>query len=211
MLFYVVWICPLLTQLVNGPQQDDENEIDIEILTKEFKPDHMLVHYTTHPALDENGVLIKNSTEIIPLRGDNPADSFQRHRFDWTKKELRFYQNDKTVHKNNLRIPTDSGHVYMNLWADGGLWSGSPSTTDVFLRVKSLAIFHNTTTSDLGKDLTFNLRCEKAGGPSNETVCLDLDVENGMVVPSLSESKALAPLPIWVLICFVWGVFVSSI
>ncbi|EFE44335.1 hypothetical protein TRV_00865 [Trichophyton verrucosum HKI 0517] len=182
-------------------ESDDKNEIDIEILTREFKPDSMLVHYTTHPALDDRGWLIDNATEIIALKGHRPAEHFQLHRFDWTKEELRFYQNSKVVHTNNLRIPKDEGSVYLNLWADGGMWSGSPSTTDVYLRVKHLSIYHNTSASENGTDTAFSRRCQRAGGLSTETVCYDVHINSGLQVPS-SKSKSLAPRPFWVLFLF---------
>ncbi|KAK2736430.1 hypothetical protein FQN57_000763, partial [Myotisia sp. PD_48] len=163
---------------------NDKNEIDVEILAREFKDDSMLVHYTIHPALDEKGRLIRNSTEIISLEGDHPANHFQTHRFDWTKNEVRFYQNSELVHSISKRVPKVSGNVYLNLWADGGMWSGAPSTTDVFLRVKTITIFHNTTMSDEGKDELFELRCQKAGGRSGSTVCIDGDIESGRIPSS---------------------------
>ncbi|KAK2744880.1 hypothetical protein FQN55_006442 [Onygenales sp. PD_40] len=191
---------------------NDENEIDIEILAREFKSDSVIVHYTTHPALDENGHLVKNATEVVPLRGDNPAATFQQHRFDWTPTELRFYQNSTQVHSNALRVPNVPGHVYMNLWADGGPWSGSPSTTDVYMSVRTVAIYHNTSASERGVDRTFNLRCEKAGGPSNLTICLDTSIESGRKDPS-SIASTVVPLQVWILslLCVAFGIVVSAI
>ncbi|KAM5495283.1 hypothetical protein McanMca71_005553 [Microsporum canis] len=193
-------------------KQDDKNEIDIEILTREFKQDSMLVHYTTHPALDDRGWLIDNATEIIALKGHRPSESFQLHRFDWTKEELRFYQNSKVVHTNNIRVPTDEGSVYMNLWADGGMWSGSPSTTDVYLRVKYLSIYHNTSASEKGTDTAFTQRCQRAGGLSTETVCYDVHISSGLQIPS-SKSKSLTPFPFWVLslFCLILAVMITSL
>ncbi|ODH52347.1 hypothetical protein GX48_01410 [Paracoccidioides brasiliensis] len=174
-------------------KQDDENEIDIEILAREFKQDAIPVHYTSHPSLDERGQPIKNATKVIPFRGDDLLNSFQRHRFDWTSKELRFYQNMTQVHTNSLRIPNASGHVYLNVWADGGMWTGPPSSTDVFLKVRSVAIYHNTSASDQGLDEAFNHRCEKAGGPSSATICSDTVVESGGVDPASIDPKSSNP------------------
>ncbi|PGH06264.1 hypothetical protein GX51_02461 [Blastomyces parvus] len=191
---------------------DDENEIDIEILSREFKSDWFPVHYTTHPALDENGQVISNATKVIPLRDKDILNSFQRHRFDWTPKELRFYQNSTQVHSNALRIPDAPGHAYLNVWADGGLWSGVPSTTDVFLTIRLIAIYHNTSASDQGLDTAFNKRCKGAGGPSNVTICLDKSVESGMVDPS-SSASTVVPLQIWILslLCVTFAIVVSAV
>ncbi|KAL1958826.1 hypothetical protein VTO42DRAFT_3663 [Malbranchea cinnamomea] len=186
---------------------DDKNEIDIEILAREYEDDEMPIHYTVHPAKDEDDIVLQNATAVIPLRGDNPGSNFQRHRFDWTKDELRFYQNSELVITMNERIPRVGGHVYLNLWADGGSWSGSPSTTDVLMTVRLIAIYHNTSASDAGMDVMFNSRCEKAGGPSERTVCLDTKVESGEIIPS-SVAVVSIPLPIWTLsmLSFVLGI-----
>ncbi|EFW13249.1 hypothetical protein D8B26_004141 [Coccidioides posadasii str. Silveira] len=191
---------------------DDQNEIDIEVLTREIKSDRLLVHYTTHPAIDEDGDVIRNATAIVPVEGNDPANWFQRHRFDWSKEELRFYHNGSLMHANNIRIPDVGGRALLNLWADGGIWSGAPSTTNVYMRVKYVIVYHNTTASDSGQDVEFNDRCARAGGPSNETVCLDVFVEDGAVDPS-SIGTALAPLPFWVLslLWLVLGVIFTSL
>lgn len=167
----------------------------------------MPVHYTVHPAKDEDDIVLQNATAVISMKGDNPGSNFQRHRFDWTNDELRFYQNSDLVITMNERIPQVAGHVYMNLWADGGSWSGSPSTTDVLLTVRLIAIYHNTSASEAGMDALFNLRCQKAGGPSEQTVCLDTMVESGEIVPS-SVAVLSVPTPIWALkmLCVVLGI-----
>ncbi|EEP77284.1 predicted protein [Uncinocarpus reesii 1704] len=177
---------------------DDQNEIDMEVLTREIKPREILIHYTTHPAVDESGNLVKNATAVIPIKGNKPGSWYQRHRFDWSQKELKFYFNDTMVHANDIRMPNVPGRALLNLWADGGIWSGAPSITDVFMKVKYVVIYHNTTASDHGMDMEFNARCTRAGGPSSETICLDTFIEGGAVDPS-STGAILMPLSFWVL------------
>jgi hypothetical protein len=142
-------------------------------LSREFFDDRVYVHYTVHPAKDQNDFVFQNATDVIPLVGDKPASSYQRHRFDWTGKQLRFYQNSELVLRKTQRIP---------------------STTDVLMSVRLIAIYHNTTASEAGLDATFNLRCDIAGGPSERTVCSDTLVESGEVIPS-SVAVATVPLP----------------
>lgn len=197
-----------MLELVSNPAvQDDRHEIDIEILTTEIEDDKMLVHYTVHPSKDDDDIVFQNATAVIPLKGDNPGSTFQRHRFDWTNGELRFYQNSDLVLTMNDRIPQVAGHVYMNLWADGGSWSGSPSPTDVLMTIRLIAVYHNTSSSEVGTDDVFNLRCERAGGPSEQTVCLDTMVESGEIVPS-SLAGLSVPFPTWALkmLCTVLGI-----
>ncbi|KAI5279732.1 hypothetical protein KEM54_004017, partial [Ascosphaera aggregata] len=125
--------------------------------------------------------------------GDHPAQYFARHRFDWTRNEIRFYQEQELVHTNIARVPETPGQVHLNLWADGGPWSGAPSTTDVYLLVKAITVYFNTTDSEAGKDAHFNRRCQKAGGPSTKTICLDTDVERGPKKKSKNKS-GLGPM-----------------
>ncbi|OJD15853.1 hypothetical protein ACJ73_08940 [Blastomyces percursus] len=107
---------------------------------------------------------------------------------------------------------TGAGHAYLNVWADGGQWSGAPSTTDVFLTIRLIAIYHNTSASDQGLDSAFNERCQKAGGPSNVTICHDMSIESGMVDPS-SSGSTVVPLQIWILslLCVAFAIVDSAV
>ncbi len=65
--------------------------------------------------------------------------------------------------------------MQMNLWADGGAWSGEPSRTDVIMNIRSIVMFYNTTASDAGGDREFDRRCRDAGGVNDFAVCTDAD------------------------------------
>lgn len=153
-----------------------------------------------HPAKQQNDSVLQNATDIVSLYGgDETRSEFQRHRFDWTSDDLRFYQNSEQVLTKTKRIPAVGGHAYLDLWADGGVWSGSPSTTNVLMSVRLIAIYHNTSASEVGRDEQFNKRCAKAGGPSEQTICLDTRIENGELVPSSVAVVALPPLSVRIL------------
>jgi hypothetical protein len=64
-----------------------------------------------------------------------------------------------------------AGSVILNLWADGGVWSGQPSTTNVTMNLQSILVYYNTTDSNSGNDDDFNQACEAAGGIHKMTVC----------------------------------------
>ncbi|KAI9810243.1 MAG: hypothetical protein M1827_006377 [Pycnora praestabilis] len=155
---------------------DDNNEIDIEVLTKESNT--TTVHYTSHPSISSTGALIPGAS--VPTALTIPWTSYQEHRFDWSPENITFYQGtyqgSSVVHTTTINVPHVGGSVQMNLWADNSSWSGMPSTTTVTMSVQSILIYYNTTTSDNGTDNTFNTACNAAGGPSSkETVCWDTD------------------------------------
>lgn len=52
------------------------------------------------------------------------------------------------MHTDTHNIPTAGGSLQLKLWADGNKWwSGMPSKTDTFLKVKSIIAYFNTTSS----------------------------------------------------------------
>ncbi|KAK2756092.1 hypothetical protein FQN54_005499 [Arachnomyces sp. PD_36] len=188
---------------------NDTNEIDIEFLTKEPSSDGSpVIHYTAQPSVDEEDNLIPDATEEVELmsfknKGPNP---FLSHRFDWSSEELRFYQGSSLIHKHSTNIPSVSGSANINIWADGGEWSGTPSTSDVTLSVRSIAIYHNTTASDIGRDSVFNRQCWAAGGLSKKTVCHEHEVESGEMYSPVAAAHPVEP-PLYALQPFIGLMF----
>ena len=97
------------------------------------------------------------------------------------------------IHKHSVNIPTVAGSANINIWADGGDWSGIPSTSDVTMSVRSVVIYHNTTTSDTGHDKAFNRQCRDAGGISRKTLCRDHEIESGEMDPSIAAARPVEP------------------
>jgi hypothetical protein len=61
------------------------------------------------------------------------------------------------------------GSLQFKLWADGNRWwSGTPSSTEVHMTIKSIVAYFNTTTTDR----EWTAACEAAGGPSEENICV---------------------------------------
>ncbi|KAI9835434.1 MAG: hypothetical protein M1819_002352 [Sarea resinae] len=152
---------------------DNDNEIDIEVLTKEAND--TTIHYTTHPSVDsrDNPIPGASTAETLML----PWTELQEHRFDWSKNSITFFENSRALHNTTVNIPRVGGSVQMNLWADGSQWSGTPSLKNVTMNVQSIQIFYNTTDSEDGTDKGFNSACNVAGGPSHKTVCKVVDDE----------------------------------
>ncbi|MCJ1374021.1 hypothetical protein MMC20_005251 [Loxospora ochrophaea] len=161
-----------------NPHQSDTSEIDIEVLTRE--PNASTIHYTTHPSLTPSGSLIPNASVLLPL--SNPWTTLQQHRFDWFSNRIVFYQGSHAVHTTTTNVPNNAsaggGTLQVNLWADGGQWSGLPSTTNVTMTVEWVLVYYNTTASEAGTDAAFNSACAAAGGVSSKTVCADEDLSS---------------------------------
>lgn len=159
-----------VTMKLKFPSQNDTNEIDLEVLTKE--PNDTTVHYTTHPSVLPSGSVVPGASTAARL--NLPWTDFQEHRFDWTRDNVTFYQDGVASHTTIANVPQVGGSVQLNLWADGSAWSGEPSKTDVIMAVKSIQMYFNTTTSDSGLDTAFNDVCTRAGGRNTpDAVCFD--------------------------------------
>ena len=90
--------------------------------------------------------------------------------------------------------------MQLHLWADGNKWwSGIPSSTNVFMTVKEILMYYNTTGTYNDSDMRWFDKCRKAGGPNDRTVCLEgtrLDEDNhdipDMLVPPLGAAPSSA-------------------
>ncbi|KAK5377513.1 hypothetical protein LTR20_001974 [Exophiala xenobiotica] len=155
---------------LNAYHADDRSEIDVEIVTAGDSLVNNTINYTLHPSLAPDGSPIPNATLSRPLNqsGYNP-ETFHEYRFDCDPvRGVDFYVDGKLMHTSDNNIPTAGGNLKVKLWADGNeWWSGTPSTTDVFMTVKSIVAYYNTSTPDLEWEKT----CRAAGRPSKRTIC----------------------------------------
>jgi hypothetical protein len=99
---------------------DDENETDIEILTDDTTD---TIRYTNQPAVGEDGNDVPGASLA---KSKLPAwDEWQEHRIDWLEKESFWYLNGKQVARNTYSVPRKESYVVINMWSDGGEWSGN--------------------------------------------------------------------------------------
>ncbi|PVI08462.1 glycoside hydrolase family 16 protein [Periconia macrospinosa] len=99
---------------------DDSNESDIEILTRDPKT---TIRYTNQPAVDKSG----NEVASASVAPQNLAswDQWQTHRIDWLDKNSFWYLNGKEVAANTYSVPRKPSGLTINMWSDGGEWSGN--------------------------------------------------------------------------------------
>jgi hypothetical protein len=152
--------------------QDDRSEIDIELVTVGTSFVNNTISFTSHPSLAADGQPIPNATVLKPLSDSQfQPKVFREYRFDSHPDfGVQYFVDGRLVHVNRLNVPTDGmgGSLQFKLWADGNRWwSGRPSTTDVFLSIKSIVAYFNTSSLDP----EWVDACEAAGGPGEETIC----------------------------------------
>ena len=151
--------------------QNDSSEIDIEIVTDSNSIVNNTINYTEHPSLYPDGLPIPNATLSVPFTN---YTTLQTHRFDCTPQTATYYLNNQIMHQDHHNIPHYPGSIQLNLWADGNrLWSGTPSTTNVTMAVSIIDVYYNTSETDNGDDTAWFETCAKAGGPSDQTVCME--------------------------------------
>ncbi|KAF2855957.1 glycoside hydrolase family 16 protein [Plenodomus tracheiphilus IPT5] len=98
---------------------DDTNESDIEILTDDPTDQ---IRYTNQPAVDKKG----NEIAAASVGPTNlPSwENWQTHRIDWLPKHSYWYLNNEQVAANTYSVPRKSSFMVLNMWSDGGEWSG---------------------------------------------------------------------------------------
>ncbi len=98
---------------------DDDNESDIEILTDDPKDQ---IRYTNQPSVGEDG----NEVAAASVGPTNLPhwDDWQTHRIDWLPKNSYWYLNQKQVAANTYSVPREQSFLVLNMWSDGGEWSG---------------------------------------------------------------------------------------
>jgi hypothetical protein len=99
---------------------DDNNESDVEILTRDPKD---VTRYTNQPSVDKQGNEITAAS--TGPSGLAPWNEWQTHRIDWLPKNSYWYLNQKQVAANTYSVPRKPSFLVLNMWGDGGEWSGN--------------------------------------------------------------------------------------
>ncbi|EON67400.1 hypothetical protein W97_06653 [Coniosporium apollinis CBS 100218] len=102
---------------------DDTNESDIEILTSDAAS---TIRYSNQPTVDsESGEEIPGSS--LPVTGLGSWREWRTHRIDWLPGRSTWYMDEELVARSEYSVPRKPSGLVMNLWSDGGSWSGNMS------------------------------------------------------------------------------------
>ena len=128
---------------------NDNNESDLEVLTRDPSEDFRA---TNQPALDLKGQVIEDATNTIPIpAADNDQNGktvkalgssvttnttavvngtrgdWNEYRLDWLPGSSEWIVNGHLVDSKTYGVPTGHCHLAINLWSNGGSWSGNMS------------------------------------------------------------------------------------
>ncbi|KAL4916786.1 concanavalin A-like lectin/glucanase domain-containing protein [Aspergillus aurantiobrunneus] len=124
---------------------DDDNESDIEILTRDAT-DH--IRYTNQPGLDENGNEIPEASSNVVMANGAVWTDWNDHRLDWTPELSAWYLNGELAVTKTYGIPRNPSSFIMNMWGDGGSWSGAMSIgSAAYFEIQWIDILFNVSDS----------------------------------------------------------------
>jgi beta-glucanase (GH16 family) len=120
---------------------DDNNESDIEILTRDPNTE---VRCTNQPSVDSSGRVVKAAEKDVNFLGKNWGQ-WNTYRIDWTPTTSAWYLNGANVANNTYSIPRVPSTLIMNMWSDGGVWSGvMPVGGSSYLDIEWVEMAFNT-------------------------------------------------------------------
>jgi hypothetical protein len=181
---------------------DDTNESDIEILTDDATD---VIRYTNQPAVDKEG----NEVSTASLERDKlPSwDQWQTHRIDWLDKNSYWYLNSQQVAANTYSVPREPSGLVINMWSDGGDWSGNMSVGDsAEFQIQWIEMAFNTSGPVEGPAGGSNKRDLETLGKREEgckVVCKIDDVETMGTPEAVTKSIATGMSVSWGLLGFV--------
>ncbi|MCJ1354894.1 MAG: hypothetical protein MMC33_004884 [Icmadophila ericetorum] len=166
---------------------DDDNESDIEILTNDLDSGF---HATNQPG-NINGVPVPDATSFNAITDPTSPEKntswtgWTVYRLDWTPTKSEWFTNGYSVSNKTYSVPRKPSYFILNVWSDGGSWSGEMAVGGVAtMDIEWLEMAYNTTTSSSCAD---------------EPVCVvacDLTVNAGvgtLGVPQPASSTSPAP------------------
>lgn len=120
-------------------------ESDIEILTKD--PPYR-VHYANQPDYDWiKDAKIPGASTIVDL----PVHwmTWSTHRLDWLSNISRWWVNNKPQDAKTYRVPDQPSRLVINLWSDGGSWTGDMRRGEsVLVAIDYIELAYNISSGD---------------------------------------------------------------
>lgn len=116
-------------------------EADIEILTGGPRNK---VQYTNQPStVNGNDVPQATINGTVPYVRDWSV--WNIYRMDWMPKQTSWYMNGMSVANISFQTPTDPAGLILNMWSDGGVWTGNMSLYDeAYLQIQWIELVYNT-------------------------------------------------------------------
>jgi beta-glucanase (GH16 family) len=173
-------------------------EADIEILTKDPRN---AVQYTNQPS-DNNGNAVPQATVNATNPGGRDWTLWNTYRVDWTPKVTSWYVNGESVANISFQAPKDPAGLIINMWSDGGAWTGNMSLYDeAYLQIQWMQLVYNTSGQYAGSDNkkrdnfgVSGLLEKRKGTPGCQAVCSVDEQVNVTGTPALLyNNTGMAP------------------
>jgi hypothetical protein len=115
-------------------------ESDIEILTSD--PSYR-VRYANQPDYDPiTDEMIPGASTVADL--PVPWTRWSTHRLDWLSGASRWWVDDSIQDSKTYRVPNLQSRLVINLWSDGGNWTGDMALGDsIFLGIEYIELAYN--------------------------------------------------------------------
>jgi len=115
-------------------------ESDIEILTSD--PSYR-VRYANQPDYDPvTDKMIPGASTVADL--PIPWTTWSTHRLDWLPEISRWWADGKPQEAKTYRVPNMQSRLVINLWSDGGGWTGDMKIGDsVYLGIEYIELAYN--------------------------------------------------------------------
>lgn len=158
---------------------NDTVESDIEILTQDSTTSS--VEYSNQPTVDAGGDLIPGSNFNTSMKKKNKSSDsssssttqtwtdWNVYRLDWLPGRSAWYVNGEMAANTRVNVPggaaaDESMEVVVNMWSDGGAWSGNMSVGDeAELQIQWIEMVFNMPDADADADASSPSRGKKKG------------------------------------------------
>lgn len=123
------WVTKTNTRILSS------RDADIEIRTN---TQSAVVQYTNQPGADPN------ATRVVEMA--TPWTAWQEHRYDWTPGASEWYVDGARVAAIDFQTPAAPLSVLLNVWSDGGVWSGEMEVgAEAEMQIRWLDLTFNST------------------------------------------------------------------
>ncbi|KAK6527981.1 hypothetical protein TWF281_009240 [Arthrobotrys megalospora] len=150
---------------------DDNQEIDIELLSRQINATHTLLNLVLHtPVGGSNLDALPGTFEVAAIPYNSSAEIHEL-RFDWTPTAITWYHDGQQVWtiSNATLFPLEPGHLVITHWSNGNsLWSGGPPEGNAALLLTYVKAYFNS--SDVQRQMDHEVRCQAVGG-SDDRIC----------------------------------------
>lgn len=187
--------------------KNGQNESDIEILTRDNNNE---IRYSNQPVVDDSGNEIQGASTSVDLAtgtevdgtedpnskvkrqsyGDIRWDDWHTHRIDWTEGKSSWYVDGEHYLDKTYGVPTVASYFVMNMWSDGGVWSGNMSVGQTaYMEIEWVEMAYNTSGPDDLSERDLSRRADSK--PECQTMCVIDGVQN-VGEPELGAAASVA-------------------